>query len=289
MPRSQQTLARPIRVSGVGLHTGRPANVVLHPADPDHGIVFYRTDVDRFVPALAEEAGHFDHATSLGPRGGEVSTVEHLLSAAFGLGLDNLLVEIDAAEVPILDGSSSPWLAAFAEAGVIRQPRLTDPIVPSRTLSLTGPGGKRIEIRPARDLRVTYTIDFPHAAVGRQSMTIVLSPETYSRHVAPARTFGFRAEYDTLRKHGLARGAALDNCIVVGEERVETELRFPDELVRHKVLDLLGDLALLGRPVLGHVIAYKAGHALHAGLAKLLRESAGGAGHEEPAALSMTS
>jgi UDP-3-O-[3-hydroxymyristoyl] N-acetylglucosamine deacetylase len=269
----QSTLARPVRISGIGLHSGRHVHVVLRPAGPDHGIVFHRTDVNAFVPAIAEAAGRFDHATSLGERGRDVSTVEHLLSAVVGAGLDNLLVEIDGPEVPILDGSALPWLDAFERAGFAPLAALRAVYTPSRVLSVAASGGKKLEIRPARDLRVTYTIDFPNPAVGRQSLTVVLSPSTYATHVAPARTFGFLSEYELLKQHGLARGASAENCIVVGEDRVENgSLRFPDEFVRHKVLDLLGDLALVGRPVVGHVVAHKAGHAMHASLAALLRE-----------------
>jgi UDP-3-O-[3-hydroxymyristoyl] N-acetylglucosamine deacetylase len=271
--RQQTTLARSIRVSGVGLHSGRHADVVLHPAEGDHGIVFYRSDVGSFVPALAEEAGRFDHATSLGPKNANVATVEHLLSAACGAGLDNLLVELNGPEVPILDGSSAPWLELFREAGIARLPVTVTPFVPARTLAVFGVPGKRLELRPARELRITYTIDFPNAVIGRQSITVVVSPESYAKHLAPARTFGFLAEYETLKAHGLARGASAANCIVVGKDRIENgALRYPDEFVRHKALDLLGDLALVGRPVLGHIVAHRSGHAMHAALALILRE-----------------
>ncbi len=271
--RAQNTVARRVGLSGIGLHTGRHVRVALHPFGAGQGIVFYRSDVDAFVPAVAEEAGRFDHATSLGERGRDVSTVEHLLSAAVGAGLDNVLVELDGPEVPILDGSALPWLDAFETAGLAAQSAYAVPFAPSRVHALHGPDGKKLEIRPAHDLRVTYSIDFPNPAVGRQSITVVLTPESYAAHLAPARTFGFLAEYETLKAHGLARGAREDNCIVVGDDRVENgDLRFADEFVRHKALDLLGDLALVGRPVLGHVVAHKAGHAMHAALARLLRE-----------------
>jgi UDP-3-O-[3-hydroxymyristoyl] N-acetylglucosamine deacetylase len=271
--RAQYTLVRRVRLSGIGLHTGRHVRVVLHPARAEHGVVFYRSDVDAFVPAVAEAAGRSDHATSLGERGRAVSTVEHLLSAAVGAGLDNLLVELDGPEVPILDGSALPWLDAFETAGLVALNARAVPFVPSRVLAVSESGGKKLEIRPARDLRVTYTIDFPNPVIGRQSITVVLTPESYAAHIAPARTFGFLAEYEMLKAHGLARGAREDNCIVVGDDRVENgDLRFADEFVRHKILDLLGDLALVGRPVLGHVVAHKAGHAMHAALARLLRE-----------------
>jgi UDP-3-O-[3-hydroxymyristoyl] N-acetylglucosamine deacetylase len=271
--RAQNTLVRRVRVSGIGLHSGRHVRVSVHPAEPGHGIVFYRSDVDTFVPAVAESAARFDHATSLGERGRDIGTVEHLLSAAVGIGLDNALVEVDGPEVPILDGSALPWFDAFEAAGLAAQGVAAVPFAPDRVLAVPEQAGKRLEIRPARDLRVTYTIDFPNRAVGRQSITVVLTRESYAAHLAPARTFGFISEYETLKAHGLARGAREDNCIVVGEDRVENgELRFADEFVRHKALDLLGDLALVGRPVLGHIVAHKAGHAMHAQLARLLRE-----------------
>lgn len=271
--RAQSTLSRPLRISGVGLHTGRHVDVLLSPAPPDHGVVFYRSDVDRFIPALIEEAGALDHATTLGPRGHEVATVEHLLSAAIGLGLDNLLVEVNGPEVPVLDGSALPWVNAIRHAGLVRQAAPIRPFMPTRALTLTGPGGKRIEVRPARELRITYTIDFAHPAVGRQSITVVPTPDSYARHLAPARTFGFLAEYEALKAHGLARGASMTNCIVIGAEGVENgALRFPDEFVRHKALDLVGDLALVGRPLLAHVIVQRGGHALHAQLARALRD-----------------
>jgi UDP-3-O-[3-hydroxymyristoyl] N-acetylglucosamine deacetylase len=262
-----------VRLSGIGLHSGRHVHVVLHPAAANHGVVFHRSDVDCFVPAVAEEAGRFDHATTLGARGRDVATVEHLLSATVGAGLDNVLVELDGPEVPILDGSALPWLEAFRAAGLVAQAELAIPFAPSRVLAVPESSGRKLEIRPARDLRVTYTIDFPNPAVGRQSITVVLTPDSYAAHLAPARTFGFLSEYEALKAHGLARGAREDNCIVVGNDRVENgELRFADEFVRHKALDLLGDLALVGRPVLGHVVAHKAGHAMHATLARLLRD-----------------
>jgi UDP-3-O-[3-hydroxymyristoyl] N-acetylglucosamine deacetylase len=271
--RAQSTLSRPLRISGVGLHTGRHVEALLSPAPADHGVVFYRSDVDLFIPALIEEAGALDHATTLGPRGHEVGTVEHLLSAAVGLGLDNLLVEVNGPEVPVLDGSALPWVKAIRHAGLVRQAAPIRPFTPPRSMTLTGSGGKRIEVRPARELRITYTIDFAHPAVGRQSITVVPTPDSYARHLAPARTFGFLAEYEALKAHGLARGASMTNCIVVGAEGVENgALRFPDEFVRHKALDLVGDLALVGRPVLAHVIVQRGGHALHAQLARALRD-----------------
>lgn len=275
--RLQTTLARTVKVSGVGLHSGHLVQATLRPAPAGRGIVFVRTDVGAVLPALAEEAGRLDYATSLGERGREVGTVEHLLSAAAGLGLDNMTVEIDGPELPILDGSSAPWVAEILSAGLTTLASAARPFAVPKTLSVHGSDGKWIEIRPAKELRVSYSIDFPHPAVGRQSISLVLTPETYAEHLAPARTFGFLAEYEYMKSKGLARGASEDNCIVVGESSVlNGGLRFPDEFVRHKVLDLVGDLALVGRPVVGHVVAHRAGHALHTALAKEIRQALAG-------------
>ncbi len=275
--RLQTTLSRTVTVSGVGLHSGHLVRATLRPAPAGRGIVFVRTDVGAVLPALAEEAGRLDYATSLGERGREVGTVEHLLSAAAGLGLDNLTVEIDGPELPILDGSSAPWVAEIQSAGLTTLASAARPFVVPKTLSVHGSDGKWIEIRPANELRISYSIDFPHPAVGRQSISLVLTPETYAAHLAPARTFGFLAEYEYMKSKGLARGASEDNCIVVGESAVlNGGLRFPDEFVRHKVLDLVGDLALVGRPVVGHVVAHRAGHALHTALAKEIRQALAG-------------
>lgn len=275
--RLQTTLSRTVKVSGVGLHSGHLVQATLRPAPAGRGIVFVRTDVGAVLPALAEEAGRLDYATSLGERGREVGTVEHLLSAAGGLGLDNLTVEIDGPELPILDGSSAPWVAEILSAGITTLASAARPFAVPKTLSVHGSDGKWIEIRPAKELRVSYSIDFPHPAVGRQSISLVLTPETYAEHLAPARTFGFLAEYEYMKSKGLARGASEDNCIVVGESSVlNGGLRFPDEFVRHKVLDLVGDLALVGRPVVGHVVAHRAGHALHTALAKEIRQALAG-------------
>ncbi len=275
--RLQQTLARTISVAGVGLHSGREVRATLRPAPAGRGIVFVRTDVAAVIPAVAEEAGRLDYATSLGERGREVGTIEHLLSAAVGLGLDDMTVEVDGPEVPILDGSSAPWVEEILSAGLVSLGSAARPFAVTKTLSVHGPDGKWIEIRPAKELRVSYSIDFPHPAVGRQSISLVLTPETYAEHLAPARTFGFLAEYDWLRSKGLAQGASPENCIVVGDDAVlNGGLRFPDEFVRHKALDLIGDLALVGRPVVGHVVAHRAGHALHTALAREIRQAVAG-------------
>jgi len=273
--RLQTTLGRTVSVSGVGLHSGRNVRATLRPAPAGRGIAFVRTDVGVVIPAVAEEAGRLDFATSLGEPGREVGTIEHLLSAAVGLGLDNMTVEIDGPEIPILDGSSAPWVAEIRQAGLVSLGSAVRPFTVTKTLSVHSEDGKWIEVRPAKELRVSYSIDFPNPAVGRQSISLVLTPDIYAEHLAPARTFGFLAEYDYLRSKGLARGASEDNCIVVGDsDVVNGSLRFADEFVRHKALDLIGDLALVGRPVVGHVVAHRAGHALHTALSKKIRQAA---------------
>ena len=247
----------------------------LRPAPAGRGIAFVRTDVGVVIPAVAEEAGRLDFATSLGEPGREVGTIEHLLSAAVGLGLDNMTVEIDGPEIPILDGSSAPWVSEMRNAGLVSLGSAVRPFTVTKTISVHSEDGKWIEVRPAKDLRVSYSIDFPNPAVGRQSISLVLTPDVYAEHLAPARTFGFLAEYDYLRSKGLARGASEENCIVVGDKDiVNGSLRFADEFVRHKALDLIGDLALVGRPVVGHVVAHRAGHALHTALSKKIRQAA---------------
>ena len=276
--RLQTTLGRTISVSGVGLHSGREVRATLRPAPAGRGIVFVRTDVGVVIPALAEEAGRLEYATSLGEPGREVGTIEHLLSAAVGLGLDNLTVEIDGPEVPILDGSSAPWVAEIRKAGPrlprLRRPPLRRHEARSPSTAPTGSGSRSARRRSSASPTPSTS---RNPAIGRQSISLVLTPEIYADHLAPARTFGFLAEYDYLRSKGLARGASEENCIVVGDsDVVNGDLRFADEFVRHKALDLVGDLALVGRPVVGHVVAHRAGHALHTALARKIRQAAAG-------------
>lgn len=271
--RFETTTSVSVSLSGVGLHTGRNIHVNLHPAPERTGIVFHRTDVGAAIPALVESAGRLEYATALGEPGRDVSTVEHFLAACYGEGIDNLVVEVDGPEMPVLDGSSLPWLELLDKAGRVE---LSLPIVPLKVQSplvVNGFPGKYLEIKPSDDFRVTYVIDFPHPAIGKQAITVVVTPESFRKHLAAARTFGFLSEYEYLKSKGLARGASAENCIVIGEAGVENgELRYADEFVRHKALDLIGDLALVGRPILGHVIAHRAGHRMHAELSRQLRE-----------------
>jgi UDP-3-O-[3-hydroxymyristoyl] N-acetylglucosamine deacetylase len=279
--RPQNTLRTPVAIEGIALHSGHMVRVTFRPACEDHGIVLRRTDFPEVaIPAVSGSALGFDHATTLGAGGARVATVEHALSAAYALGLDNLDVEVDGDELPILDGSALPFLRLFQAAGLARQKRQVEPLVVSRPVDVSS-GDKHISAHPGRGLTIVYEIDFPHPAIGRQRLTYTLRPETYFAQIAAARTFGFTREIEYLRARGLALGGSLQNAVVLDEKTVLSgPLRFRDEFVRHKVLDLLGDLALLGRPVEGVIRARKAGHALHAELVHaLLSPHRAGASH----------
>jgi UDP-3-O-[3-hydroxymyristoyl] N-acetylglucosamine deacetylase len=273
MKASQTTLRTPVSIEGIALHTGHHVRATFRPAPEDHGIIFRREDHPGVtLPALPESALGFDHATTLGVGSVQVGTVEHALSAARGLGIDNLDIEVRGDELPILDGSAMPFVRLFQAAGVERQQRARRPIQIARRREIRR-GDKSISVQPGRGLTITYEIDFPHRAIGHQSLTIEIAPEAYASRIAPARTFGFLHEIDYLRQRGLARGGSLQNAIVLDEKNILSgPLRFPDEFVRHKILDLVGDLALLGRPVEGKIHARKAGHALHAELVRELAQ-----------------
>jgi UDP-3-O-[3-hydroxymyristoyl] N-acetylglucosamine deacetylase len=266
----RQTLARPVELAGVGLHGGRPVRARLVPATADSGIVFVRTDLGGAeIPACLDHAGPSFYATVLERDGAKVSTIEHLMAALYALRVDDLRIELDAPEPPILDGSSRPFVDAVLAAGRV------DLGVERQYLTLVRPlevsvADKRIAAYPAPEFRVTYAIDFEHPLLGYQELSVGLWRERdFAEKLAPARTFTFEPEVERLRREGLALGGSLDNAVVVGAERIlNPPLRFSDEFVRHKMLDLTGDLSLLGRPLRAHVVAYRAGHDLHARLAR---------------------
>jgi len=245
------------------------------PATAGKGIVFRRVDLDDFeLPADVSSVARVAYATTLMSRGVWISTVEHVLSALYGLDVDNAIVELDNFEAPILDGSALPYADAIQKAGVVElnAPRNCIRVVKPFVLE---ENGKAIAIYPAETFLIRYEIGFSHPLIGDQKLEIEVTPDSYARHIAPARTFGFYHEVETMRANGLVRGGALDNAIVLTETGMlnETSLRFPDEFVRHKALDLLGDLALIGRPVLGRLVANRAGHALHTRFVAELLES----------------
>jgi UDP-3-O-[3-hydroxymyristoyl] N-acetylglucosamine deacetylase len=270
--RQQATLRTTVSIDGVGLHSGHPARAHFHPAPVDHGLVFLRREhSEQLIPADLESAATFDYATTLKRGDVSIGTVEHVLAAAAGLGLDNCLIEIEGPEVPILDGSALPFVRLFHAAGFERQDAVVRPISLDRPVELLR-DGKRMSYEPGGlGLTIRYEIDFPHPFVGQQELTYSLRPEEFGSRIAPARTFGFAREVAQLRARGLARGGSLHNAVVLDDTGILSgPLRFRDEFVRHKVLDLIGDLALLGRPLNGVIHARKAGHAVHIEFARAL-------------------
>lgn len=265
--RRQQTLAGRFVTSGRGLHSGEPARVVVEPAAPDHGIRFAH-GAGAGVPAHADHAWEVAWATRLGTGADQVATVEHLLAALAALEVDNARIEVDGPEIPILDGSAQPFVELISAAGTVEQDRTVPTLRITRPVSAVE-GDRFIRVEPADGLSVDYAVAFPEAAAGSQRWCGPITPAVFRSALAPARTFGFLSDATSLRRQGLARGATLDNCLVMDGERVlSAPLRFPDECVRHKVLDLVGDLALLGYPLRGRITARYAGHALHVALVR---------------------
>ena len=275
--RLRKTLARDVRIEGVGLHTGASVRMRLAGATPGSGVVFVRTDAGGIeIPATLDHVGPGSYATVLEGGGVTVGTVEHVMAALYALGVDDVRLEIHGTEVPVLDGSALPFVEAIAAAGTVESavPRLYITLVRPIAVSLED-GEKRISIHPCREYRVTYAIEFAHPELGYQELTASLwRPGEFGEKLAPARTFTFEGEVEALRRAGLARGGSLANAVVFGSRGVLNPegFRFPDEPVRHKMLDLTGDLALLGRPVRGHVVAYRAGHDLHSRLVRRILE-----------------
>jgi UDP-3-O-[3-hydroxymyristoyl] N-acetylglucosamine deacetylase len=266
--RFETTIQRPVEAAGVGLHTGVPVSIRILPAPPSTGIVFLRTDLDNFaIPASWRHVARVSYATSLMRQSVLISTTEHLLSVLYSMGIDNAFIAIDNLEVPILDGSGLPFVKLIESAGIRTYRRRRRYLRIRRPVSVEG-GGKRISILPSDSFQLTCDVFFDHPAVGRQTMEIEVTPERYAVEIAPARTFGFEWELSQMRNMGLIRGASLENAVCFDRTTVMNPegLRFADECCRHKILDLIGDLALIGKPLLGHVIAERAGHAMHAAL-----------------------
>ena len=271
---NQTTISREVSTTGVGLHTGVEVHLRLRPAPENTGYIFVRTDLDNFeIPASAEYISHCSYATTLMRRGVVLSTCEHVLSALRGSGVDNCFIELDNIEIPIMDGSSEDFLELIASAGIVEQE------TPRRFLRVlekvdVEQGDRRMSIGPSDKFEIECVIEFAHPFINRQSLHFVFENGSFGREIASARTFGFTNEIDMLRRANLALGGSLDNAIVLTPEGMlnETPLRFDDEFVRHKILDIIGDVALLGMPVLGKITAEKSGHAVHAALvSKLLK------------------
>jgi UDP-3-O-[3-hydroxymyristoyl] N-acetylglucosamine deacetylase len=260
----QQTLSSPISFSGVGLHTGAPVNLTVLPAPEGTGLVFRRVDLDNFcIEANVKNVARVSYATTLMKQGVLISTVEHLLSSLYIYGVDNALIEMDNLEVPILDGSALEFVSQIQQVGLKRQKAKRNYLVIQKPLHLQE-RNKTISIFPADGFQISYTIEFNHPLIKRQSFEFLASADSFTKEIAPARTFGFYHEVEELRKNGLVRGGSLENAIVLTEHGILNDiLRFKDEFVRHKILDNIGDLALIGRPFIGRIVADKAGHAMH--------------------------
>ncbi len=265
-----------METSGLGLHTAVPVELRLRPAPPDTGYIFVRTDLDNFeIPASVECIAHCSYATTLMHTGVMLSTVEHLLAALRGLGVDNAYVDVDNLELPIMDGSSDAFTEMIERAGVVEQPA-TRRVLRVRERVSVEQGDRRVSVEPHEGTEIDCMIDFPHPLIGVQHYRFnALDTEAFAREISSARTFGFTEEIEALRRANLIRGGSLDNAIVLTPEGMlnQTPLRRADEFVRHKILDIIGDLALLGMPLLGLVRAERSGHILHASLmSKLLRD-----------------
>jgi UDP-3-O-[3-hydroxymyristoyl] N-acetylglucosamine deacetylase len=269
----EQTIVAPIEFAGVGLHSGAPVTLRLLPAPAGSGIVFRRTDLENYeISATARNVAKVSYATSLMRQGVLISTTEHLLSALVGMGVDNVIAELDNLEMPILDGSALPYVEAFLRVGIRTQRRRRETVRILRPVEVRD-GNKFIGVYPGSGYSIRYTINFP-APIGYQTACVDLAADTYGKTIAPARTFGYKDDEKKLRDMGLIRGASPECTIVLTPEGPENgPLRFPDEYVRHKILDLIGDLALAGRRIEGHVVAERAGHAMHTALvSRLLKD-----------------
>ena len=267
----QHTLARPVQCAGIGLHSGKSVNLTIKPAPVNHGIKFVRTD----LPHRPVISAHFRNvidtslATTLGTDGVIVSTVEHLMAALAGLYIDNALVEMDAYEAPIMDGSAGPFTSMLKAAGIKAQSGRRCMFVVKKPIEMEDED-KKVGLYPSGTLKITCTIEFDHPLVRRQSYAISLTDGLFEKEISRARTFGFLHEVNYLKQNGFARGGSLENAVVIDRDSILNQggLRFENEFVRHKVLDCIGDLSLLGMPFIGHIVAYKSGHALNHALLK---------------------
>jgi UDP-3-O-[3-hydroxymyristoyl] N-acetylglucosamine deacetylase len=271
---NQTTISKAVKTKGVGLHTGVPVNLKLRPAPENTGYIFVRTDLDNFeIPASIEYISHCSYATTLMRKGVVLSTCEHLLSALRGSGIDNCFIELDSIELPIMDGSSENWFELISSAGIkkLANPRQTLKVLKKVRFE---EDGRRMSIEPSDKFEIDCVVDFEHPLVRRQAFHFVLNNGSYGEQIASARTFGFTQEIDMLRRANLVQGGSLANAIVLTPEGMlnKEPLRFKDEFVRHKILDIIGDLALLGFPVQAKIVAEKSGHAVHAAvMSKLLK------------------
>jgi UDP-3-O-[3-hydroxymyristoyl] N-acetylglucosamine deacetylase len=262
----QRTISETVSCHGVGMHSGKPVCLTIRPAHDNFGIKFYRTD----LPDCPGVSAHFNNvvdtslATVIGNDGFIVSTIEHLMASFAALGIDNAKVELDSYEMPIMDGSAAPFASLINSAGVETQTSSRCYFVVKKPIELNE-GGKFIGLYPSDQFQISYAIDYDHPLIGRQTCSLDLTGNMFEADMAGARTFGFLHEYEYLKQYGFAQGASLDNVVVIDNQKILNPdgLRYPDEFVRHKMLDCLGDFSLLGMPILGRIVAEKSGHAFH--------------------------
>lgn len=272
----QRTLKNVIEMESIGLHTGEKMRVTIHPAYPDTGICFRRSDVEcEYTKVSPYTVTSTQLATTIQCGNYTISTIEHLMAALYGLGVDNAKIDVSGPEVPVFDGSANAFIEAILNTGITEQAKARKFLKFKKRIRLEK-DGKWIEIIPSRFFKVTFDIEFDNESIGQQKGYFNITPDTFAKDVAPARTFGFRHEVEQLWQMGLAKGGSLDTAVVLdGTEVMNPEgLRFRDEFVRHKVLDLVGDISLLGYPIFGHIRAYKSGHNLNNLFARTLIESA---------------
>ncbi len=272
--RYQRTIKDSVECSGIGLHSGIRVSMKLHPAPPDTGIIFIRSDKNTRIEARAEKVVATEFSSTLGMNGSSVRTVEHLLAAAAGLNIDNMYVELNASEVPIMDGSSYPLVELMLKSGIVQQDKIRSHIRILDTIEIRG-GNGYIKIEPSPFPAITYIMDYDHPLIEKQEFLYHHSIDGFIREIAPARTFAFHKDVLTLQEKGLGKGGSLENVIILGEDGILNKegLRFRDEFIRHKVLDLIGDLSLLSRSFIGHVTACRTGHTMNTRLASAILSS----------------
>jgi len=272
----QRTLMNEVGCTGIGLHTGEKVKINLRPAPANSGIKFVRTDLKGRPEVEVRFDNVFDTtlATTIGTNGCKVSTIEHLMAAFFGLGIDNAIVELDGPEVPIMDGSAAPFVFLI-KSGDIREQKSPKQFIVIKKPFKVDDGNRSVCIYPSKELKITYMIDFQHPLLRNQEYELTFSGRDFVREISTARTFGFMKDVETLKKNGLARGGSLDNAVVIDDFRIINEdgLRFDDEFVRHKILDFIGDISIVGSPIIGHFVVKKSGHFLNQQMLKKLMEA----------------
>lgn len=276
MDYKQRTLINEVGCTGIGLHTGEKVKINIRPAPADSGIKFIRTDLKGHPEVEVRFDNVFDTtlATTIGTNGCKVSTIEHLMAAFFGLGIDNAVVELDGPEVPIMDGSAAPFVFLI-KSGDVREQKSPKQFIVIKKPFKVDDGNRSVCIYPSKELKITYMIDFQHPLLRNQEYELNFSGRDFVREISTARTFGFMKDVETLKKNGFARGGSLDNAVVIDDFRIINEdgLRFDDEFVRHKILDFIGDISIVGSPIIGHFVVKKSGHFLNQHMLRKLMES----------------